>query len=138
MAANLGYSVPETPRVRYAYSLAKRGESARATQLLEDAERAARTRIDAGDQTPHWRVEVAAILALRMQNHSAIDELSRAFEAGYREYGVLERDPIFAPIRGDQRFRSLLDRMRTDVEAQRRRARERGLLDLDALMQPEK
>jgi hypothetical protein len=31
----------------------------------------------------------------------------------------------------------VLARMRADVEAQRRRARERGLLNLDSLMAPE-
>lgn len=56
----------------------------------------------------------------------------------YREFGLLERDPIFVPLRRDQRFREVLDRMRRDVQAQRQHARERGLLDLEVLTAPPK
>jgi hypothetical protein len=71
-------------------------------------------------------VELAAVYALRRDDANALEGLSRAFDAGYRDYGLLESDPIFAPLRGGERFRSVIDRMRRDVEAQRQRARERG------------
>ena len=46
---------------------------------------------------------------------------------------MLEADPIFAPLRADARFAKVIDEMKIDVERQRRRAAERGLLDLDSL-----
>ena len=135
-AGTAGVWLAETPRVRYAHALAKRGETARAARLVADAEGAARARIDGGDETPSWRVELAAIHALKQDGQASLEALARAYDAGYREYGYLERDPIFTPLRTDERFRALLDRMRRDVDTQRQAARERGLLEIDALLAP--
>jgi eukaryotic-like serine/threonine-protein kinase len=128
----------ESVRLRYAYALQKRGESARSKVLAAEAERYARERIAAGDDTPAQRVELAAAVALRGEAGAALEWLERAFEAGYRDYGFLERDPIFRPVRSHAGFMSVLDRMRRDVEAQRERARTRGLLDLQSLIGPER
>jgi hypothetical protein len=133
-ASTVSFWVAETPRVRYAYALGKRGDSTRAARLVDEAERWARVKIDGGNEQPVWRVELAAIHALKNDHSASLDALARAYDAGYREYGYLERDPIFAPLRGTQRFRGLLDRMRADVDAQRQAARERGLLDIDSLL----
>ena len=124
----------ESVRLRYAYALQKRGESARSKVLAAEAERYARERIAAGDDTPDQRVELAAVAALRGDADAALEWLERAFEAGYRDYGFLERDPIFRPLGSDARFVRVLDRMRRDVEAQRERARTRGLLELKSLI----
>ena len=128
----------ESVRLRYAYALQKRGESARSKVLAAEAERYARERIAAGDDTPAQRVELAAAVALRGEAGAALEWLERAFEAGYRDYGFLERDPIFRLLRSHAGFMSVLDRMRRDVEAQRERARTRGLLDLQSLIGPER
>jgi TolB-like protein len=124
----------ESVRLRYAYALQKRGESARSKALATEAERYARERIAAGDDTPVQRVELAAALALRSDADGALEWLERSFEAGYRDYGFLERDPIFSPLASDARFVNVLDRMRRDVAAQRERARTRGLLELTSLI----
>jgi TolB-like protein len=136
-AASASQWVPETVRVRYAYALGKRGETARAAVLVADAERVALDRIAHGDETPDLRVELAAISALRREHDAALQWLSRAYDSGYRYFGLLERDPIMVALRADQRFREILERMRHDVDAQRQRARERGLLDLQALLAPQ-
>jgi TolB-like protein len=124
----------ESVRMRYAYALQRRGESARAKVLAADAERYARERIAVGDDTPVQRIELAAGAALRGDTDAAIQWLERALEAGYREYGFLERDPIFRPLGSHPGFVSVLDRMRRDVEVQRERARTRGLLELQSLI----
>jgi TolB-like protein len=126
----------ESVRLRYAYALHNRGESARSKVLAADAERYARERIAAGDETPDQRVELAAVAALRGDADAAVAWLERAFDAGYRNYGFLERDPIFRPLGRDARFVRVLDRIRRDVEAQRERARTRGLLELKSLIGP--
>jgi eukaryotic-like serine/threonine-protein kinase len=128
----------ESVRLRYAYALQKRGESARSKLLAAEAERYARERIAAGDDTPVQRVELAAAAALRGAADAALEWLEQAFEAGYRDYGFLERDPIFRPLGSHARFVSVLDRMLRDVEAQRERARTRGLLELQSLIGPER
>jgi TolB-like protein len=128
----------ESVRMRYAYAQQTRGDSVRAKALVAEAERYARDRIAAGDDTPVQRIELAAAAALRGEADAAMEWLERAFEAGYRDYGFLERDPIFRPLGSHARFVSVRDRMRRDVEAQRERARTRGLLELQSLLGPER
>jgi TolB-like protein len=128
----------ESVRLRYAYALHTRGESVRSKVFAAEAERYARERIAAGDDTPVHRVELAAAAALRGAPDAALQWLDQAFEAGYRDYGFLERDPIFRPLGTHARFVSALDRMRRDVEVQRERARTRGLLELQSLIGPER
>jgi TolB-like protein len=124
----------ESVRLRYAYVLHKRGDSAGSKVLAAAAERYARERIAAGDDTPAHRVELAAAAALRGDADAALEWLEGAFEAGYRDYGFLERDPMFKPLRSDAGFVRVIDRTRRDVEAQRERARTRGLLELKSLI----
>lgn len=128
----------ESVRLRYAYALQTRGESRRAAELAAEAERYARERIAGGDDTPVQRVELAGTAALRGETDPALEWLERAFETGYRDYGTLERDPIFRPLGSHPRFVDLLDRMRRDVQVQRERARTRGLLELESLIGPER
>ena len=103
-----------------------------------DAPRAAREKLDRGDRTPVLCVELAAAAVLRRDHPAALEWLGRAYDGGYRGYGLLERDPILAKLNADPKFREILDRMARDAEAQRIRARERGLLDFDPLLAPSK
>jgi TolB-like protein/Tfp pilus assembly protein PilF len=128
--------VPETVRLRRGYVLQQRGDGAQAATLLAEAERVAREKIDRGDRTPSLCVELAAAAVLRRDHAAAIDWLGRAYDAGFRAYGLLERDPILAKLSDDPKFREILDRMRRDAEVQRTRARERGLLDFASLLAP--
>jgi len=137
-SAGTSLTVAETVRLRYAYALAKRGESAKAATILAEAERIARERVDAGNQMPALRIELAAAAVLHKDRQAALDWLERAFDAGYPEYGQIERDPILAELRSEPRYRSVIERMRKKVEAQRTRARERGLLEIASLIQPAK
>jgi TolB-like protein len=131
--------VAETVRMRYAYALARRGETVRAAALVDEAERVARKKIDAGSETPALRVEMAAAAALRKDTDSALEWLERAVDAGYRDYDFIDRDPIFrAQLGTDTRLAALVERMRRDVDAQRERARQRGLLELESLLGPAK
>ncbi len=130
--------VPETVRLRRAYVATLRGQDTRAEELLTQAERLARAKIDRGDRTPALRVELAAAAVMRRDSASAIEWLQRAYDAGYREYGMLERDPILAKIEPAAKLRQILDRMKGDVDMQRSRAQEQGLLNLDSLLAPSK
>ena len=130
-AASTYSTVPETVRMRYAYVLSRRGDTVGATQLRAEAERIAREKVRNGDQNPNLRIELAAAAMLRGDHPDALEWVERAYDAGLRDFGLLERDPIIAPLGGDPRFPGLLDRMRSDLEAQRARARQRGLLDVN-------
>jgi hypothetical protein len=116
--------------------LRKRGDVSRATLLVDEAERIAREKIQKEDQNPPLRIELAAASVLRGDRSRALEWLGQAYDAGFRDYGTLERDPILSPLRGDAKFQSILDRIRKDVAAQRERARQRGLLEFDSLRAP--
>jgi hypothetical protein len=125
---------PHTVRLRVAYYAHGRGDTARAADLLAEAERVARARLDGGDESALPRLELAGVAAIRGEREAALEWLSRAFDAGYRNPVWVERSPILAPLAGDPRFTALVDRMRADVAAQLARARARGLLDFTALL----
>jgi eukaryotic-like serine/threonine-protein kinase len=130
--------VAETIRLRRAYVASSRGDRSRADRLLTQIEQLARGKIDRGDRRPALRVELAAAAVLRGDSASAIEWLQRAYDAGYRDYGILERDPILARIEPAAKLRGVLDQMKRDVDVQRSRAEEQGLLNLDALLAPAK
>jgi hypothetical protein len=85
------YFVAESVRMRYAYAVGRRGD-ARAAGLAAEAEKIARAKGEAGNQTPvlSLLVELAAAAALRKDAEEALTWVERAFDAGYRDYGLLE------------------------------------------------
>jgi serine/threonine protein kinase/Tfp pilus assembly protein PilF len=127
-------NVLESIRIRYAYALRKRGEPGRATPLIAETERVAREKMGRGDQTPALRVDMAAAAVLEGDVNGGAEWLARAVDAGARDYGLFERDPILSAL--GPRLRDLIERMKKDVDAQRERARTRGLLDIDTLIAP--
>ena len=79
-------------------------------------------------------MEAGVVRALAGDVASALAELQRAYDAGWRDYGIAAIDPMLATVRDDPRFRALVDRARTDVATQRERAKQRGLLDFAPLL----
>ena len=76
--------------------------------------------------------EVYQALDTRLNRRIAIKVLPS--DAGWRDYAIAAIDPMLATVRDDPRFRTLVERARTDVAAQRERARQRGLLDFASLL----
>jgi hypothetical protein len=110
--------VSESARLRRGYFLERRDRQG-GRALIDDAARVAQGKIDGGDRSPMLRVEMAAAAVLRGDDAGAAQWLDRAYDVGYRDYGVL-------------------DRMKHDVDTQRVAARANGLLDIDALLAPAK
>ncbi len=128
-----GVLLPESGRLRYAFLLQRRGDP-RARGLIEESETRVRARIASGDVAAATFMEAGAARALVGDANGALAELQRAYDAGWRDYGIAAIDPMLAAVRDDPRFRALIDRARTDVAAQRDRARQRGLLDFAPLL----
>jgi serine/threonine protein kinase/TolB-like protein/Tfp pilus assembly protein PilF len=114
--------LPESFRVKYAYLLARRGETSRATQLMEEAARLARQTLDKGNELPRVRMEIAAIHAFRQQKEPALEWLQKAYDAGWRDPRTLARDPMFEGLREEPKFKELIGRMNRDVAAMRERS----------------
>ena len=93
-----------------------------------------RARIASGDRAAgdvHGSRRCARVVG---DANGALNELLRAYDAGWRDYGIADIDPTLAAVRDDPRFRALIERARTDAAAQRERARQRGLLDFAQLL----
>ena len=135
-ASNRGW-VPVSHRLKFVHVLRMRGETARATALVAEADRVARAALVLQPDATEIRIELAAVSALRQDTTAALEWLRRAYDGGYRNYRFLERDPILRrQIGTDPRFLEFIDRMRSDVAAQRERALARGLLEVTAVLPP--
>jgi eukaryotic-like serine/threonine-protein kinase len=132
-AASNSLHVAESVRLRYAFVIGREADT-RARPLLEEAEQIAHEKVDHGDESPALRIELAAAAMLHGHEADALAWVSRAYDAGYRDYAFLDRDPILAPLRDEPRYHDILGRMRQDVAAQRARARQRGLLEVETLL----
>jgi TolB-like protein len=111
----------EGPLTRYAYLLAARGSRAQAALCLDRVQAAALQALRNGNESPRIPMELAAISAIQGRD-TVYAWLARAYDAGWRDYRSLARDPIFDRIRNTTRFRTLMSRMEADVAAMRERA----------------
>ncbi|HEY7635824.1 MAG TPA: protein kinase [Gemmatimonadales bacterium] len=68
--------------------------------------------------------ELAALYAVRGQSRAALDMLERVNEEGEKDYRYLARDPFFAGLRTNPRFKGILAKMESEVVAMRARAME--------------
>jgi tetratricopeptide (TPR) repeat protein len=116
------YLLPESFRTLYAWTLARRGERARADSLWSEALAAARRDVARGHEKPDRPIELAAISAVRGDTAAALEWLEHGYRAGWRDNRVLARDPLFDGVRAHPRFRQLVSRMQQDVATMRRRA----------------
>ena len=118
----IAWILPETFRVKYACLLARRGETQRASQLMDEAARLARESLDQGDEFPRPRLEIAAIHAFRQQKEPALEWLQKAYDAGWRESRTMARDPMFDSLRQEPKFKELILRINRDIATMRERS----------------
>jgi tetratricopeptide (TPR) repeat protein len=110
---------PETHGTTYAYLLMKRGERARAAELLAESLKQARAAQADGNENQRIPIEIAAIHAVKGERIPAIEWLERGLTAGYKDYSTLGRHPIFESFRRESRFQELLKKMQTTVDSMR-------------------
>jgi tetratricopeptide (TPR) repeat protein len=94
----------------------KLGERDRALRLLDETERHHAEHIARGDTSFKARVGMAAVHALRGNRDEAYRWLQQAMDAGFYPYAELERHPCFESLRGEERFRRMMDGARAKVE----------------------
>jgi eukaryotic-like serine/threonine-protein kinase len=112
----------ETFRTLYAWTLAERGERARADSMWDAALAQDRKDLADGNEMFDRSLEIAAISAVRGELSNALEWLERAYQRGFKDPRVLARDPFFDGIRAHPQFQRIAARMQEDVVAMRRRA----------------
>ena len=95
-----GFLLPESGRLRYAFLLQRRGDP-RARGLIEESETRVRARIASGDLAAATFMEAGVARALVGDANGALAELQRAYDAGWRDYGIAAIDPMLAAVRDD-------------------------------------
>ena len=116
------HNAPYPVKLAHAYQLQRSGSTAEAAQILDAVFAANRQAIIGGADWPMAFMQLAAVHALRGETAAALDELDRAYAAGWRDGRTLAIDPLFARARSEPRFKALLTRIEADVAAMRARA----------------
>jgi hypothetical protein len=116
------FLLPETFRTIHAYLLTQSGDTPRAKALLDDARSAAQTQLDGGSESSDVPMEIAAIHALRGEREEALRWTHAAYQAGWRLFREMSRDPFFSRLRNDSEFQRIRQRIDDDVRVMRRRA----------------
>jgi TolB-like protein/Tfp pilus assembly protein PilF len=126
-ADGLFHTAPYPVKLAHAYYLRRRGANTEAVKILDRILADNRKAVADGADWPMIFMQNAAVHALEGQPAAALDELDRAYHAGWRDGRTLAIDPFFAAIRSEPRFRQLLSRIASDVSAMRARADYSGL-----------
>jgi len=118
----LFHTAPYPAKLAHAYHLHRRGASADARKILDQVLATNRRALADGADWSNLFMQNAAVYALQGQGSSALDELDRAYAAGWRDGRTLAIDPFFTSVRSEPRFTQLLSRIESDVAAMRARA----------------
>jgi TolB-like protein/Flp pilus assembly protein TadD len=112
----------ESFRTLHAWTLARRGERARADSLWTAALawRGGTSRRGTSVPIGRWRLPRSA--PARGDTAAALEWLERGYQAGFRAHRLLARDPLFDGVRAHPRFRQVVQRMQADVAVMRRHA----------------
>ena len=116
------HTAPYPVKLAHAYHLHRRGASAGARKIMDDILTTNRRAVADGADWPPVFMQNGAVHALQGQGSAALDELDRAYAAGWRDWRTLAIDPFFTSVRSEPRFTRLLSRIESDVAAMRARA----------------
>jgi serine/threonine-protein kinase len=118
----LFHSAPYPVKLAHACYLQRRGATSEAGKILDRILEDNRKALSDGADWPPLFMQNAAVHAIEGQPAAALDDLDRAYAAGWRDGRTLAIDPFLASVRSEPRFIQLLSRIRSDVAAMRARA----------------
>ena len=128
-ADGLFHTAPYPVKLAHAYHLQRGGSTTQAAAILDAVLAANRQAIIGGANWPMAFMQIAAVHALRGETTAALDELDRAYAAGWRDGRTLAIDPLLTSVRPEPRFRQLLSRIEADVASMRVKADYSGFPD---------
>jgi len=123
----LFHNAPYPVKLAHAYYLQRSGDLPEASKIFNEVLEANRKAIAAGTDWPLAFMQNAAVHALRGETSAALDDIDRAYTAGWRDGHTMAIDPLLASLRSEQRFTAVLLRIQRDVAAMRTRADYSGL-----------
>jgi TolB-like protein/Tfp pilus assembly protein PilF len=115
------HNAPYPVKLLHAYYLQRAGATGEAEKIMDAMDAANRRSSIAGADSAVIYMQNAAINALRGDAAAALDELARAYDAGWKDGRTLAIDPLFASLRSQPRFVQLLSQMSADVAEMRGR-----------------
>jgi TolB-like protein/Tfp pilus assembly protein PilF len=115
------HNAPYPVKLLHAYYLQRAGATAEAEKIMDAIAAANRQSLIAGADSAVIYMQNAAINALRGNAAAALDELARAYDAGWRDGRTLAIDPLYASLRSEPRFVQLLANISADVAQMRAR-----------------
>ena len=122
-------------RTYHAFLLWESGEREAGARLFQEAVSVTESLIESGADFPTVPLEMAAIHAVQGNTGLAYDWLEQAFDAGLRMPRTLAVDPMFASLRGQDRFERILERMELDVARQRANVERDGIaIGIDSMI----
>lgn len=107
--------------VLLAHTLWIAGERGRAMDLLEEYQALARQQVDAGNEGPFVRYNLAAVHSILGRQEEALRWLADAVDRGRKEHLFLARDPLFDNVRSEPGFRRIVAENVAEMDRQRRR-----------------
>jgi TolB-like protein/DNA-binding SARP family transcriptional activator/Flp pilus assembly protein TadD len=112
--------------VQLGFTLWKTGEVERARRVFAEFERFALAEIEAGNEDRELRLSLAALHAIQGNEVEAYRWLDEAVAAGWTDFLLLSRDPLFERLREDVRFQRIVAANRAEIERQRARVEREG------------
>jgi TolB-like protein/Flp pilus assembly protein TadD len=103
------------------YARLQMGDQAKADSLFQVSMGRIESDLERGLDMPSLMWENASIYAAMGNSNKALSWAEKAYIGGFRQYWLAEIDPMFDVLRNDPHFTAILDRMKRDVEAMRKR-----------------
>ncbi|MCK5618952.1 MAG: hypothetical protein KAJ17_06105, partial [Candidatus Krumholzibacteria bacterium] len=100
------------------------GERERALPLFEQARTYLHQQIENGSENSEMFERLSMMDAVQGKNEEALDWLQRAFDAGSLDYLWPPRNPFYAGLHDDERFKAMIAEVRARVEELRERVRQ--------------
>lgn len=107
-------------RLALGFAHLQAGDPRTGEALIEATERETRRILEGGADYAGLWVDLAAAHAARGRDERALAALEQATENGWRQPGFLRHDPVFELLRGDDRFRDVVEFLEDDIGDQRR------------------
>ena len=106
------------------YIYSREGKAEEARVALEQALALGSRLADAGDESRQLPYYMAGVSAVSGRNEQALAWLSKAVDAGWRDYRLASLDPLMSGIREDEQYKLTMAMVRGMIDQMRRRAQQ--------------